>query len=171
MSFDPTPLSAVLTDPDRDLLPGGWLLVLCFFLAIWQPVNLALAASSALAALPVRGVPLAALLAVRVISTACGIAAAIAIYRRHPGAVTVVKISLTLSAGLDLFVYTTSYFPNNRLPGDTILYIAWSLAFYGGWLLYVFNSARVRRTLGDDGRSADASSDGLTPSNRRAPKL
>ncbi len=139
-------------------MPRGWLLVLCFFLAVWQPVNLALAASSALAALPVRGLPLALLLAARVISTACGIAAAIAIYRRHSGAATIVKMSLLLSAGLDLFVYTTSYFPNNRLPGDTILYIAWSLAFYGAWLVYIFRSATVKRTLGDDGRGAEVSS-------------
>jgi len=91
---------------------GGWLLVLCLFLAIWQPVNLALAASNALAALPMRGWPLALLLAVRVIVTAFGVASAIAISHRHPGAATMATVSLTLSAGLDLIVYTTPFFSN-----------------------------------------------------------
>ena len=100
---------------------GGWLLVLCVFLAIWQPVNLALVASNALAALPVRGWPLALLLAARVVVTACGLAAALAIYHRHAGAMVMAVVSLTLSACVEVFVYATSYFPSNRLPGDHAL--------------------------------------------------
>lgn len=131
---------------------GGWLLVLCFFLAVWQPLNLAIAASTALAALPVRGWPLAVVLAGRVLVTAFGVAGAIAIYRRHSGAAAIAALALALSLCVDLFVYTTSYVPNNRLPGDTPIYIAWTIAFHGAWLVYLFTSARVRRTLRDDDR-------------------
>ena len=113
---------------------GGWLLVLCFFLAIWQPLNLALVASNVLAALPVRGWPLALLLAARVVVTACGVAAALAIYHRHAGAMAMAVVSLALSACVEVFVYTTSYFPSNRLPGDTPWYIAWSIVWHGAWL-------------------------------------
>ena len=89
---------------------GGWLLVLCLFLAIWQPLNLALVASNALAALPLRGWPLALLLAVRVIVTAFGVAGAIAIYHRHSGAATLAALALGLSLCVEVFVYTTSVF-------------------------------------------------------------
>jgi hypothetical protein len=146
--------------------PGGWLLVLCLFLAIWQPLNLALVASSALAALPLRGSPLALLLAARVIVTALGVAGAIAIYHRHSGAVTIAAVALVLSGCIEVFVYTTSYFPSNRRPGDTPWYIAWSIASHGAWLLYLFKSARVRRTLSDDDsplvKAADSTRQGIT---------
>jgi hypothetical protein len=137
----------VNVDDGRDQRPAGWLLILCVFLAIWQPVSLAFAASNALAALPIRGWPLALLLAVRLIVTAFGVAAALAIYHRHPGASTMAAASLVLSACVDLFVYTTPYFPNHRLPGDTKWYIAWSFLWHGVWLAYLYQSARVRRTL------------------------
>jgi hypothetical protein len=133
----------------REHAPGGWLLVLCFFLAVWKPLSLAALASSVLAALPVRGWPLAVLLAVRVIVTAFGVAGAIAIYHRHSGAAAMAGVALVLSLGVDVFVYMTPYFPSNRLPGDTPFYIAWAIASHGGWLVYLFRSARVRRTLGD----------------------
>ena len=43
-------------------------------------------------------------------------------------------------------VYTTPYFPNNRMPGDTPFYVAASLAYHGAWLAYLFRSRRVRNT-------------------------
>jgi hypothetical protein len=147
-----------VTGPNQGPEPnlGGWLAVLCLFLAIWQPLNLALVAASVLAALPARGWPLALLLVGRVIVTAFGVAAAIAIYHRHSGAAAFAALALVLSTGADLFVYTTPYFPSNRLPGDTPWYIAWSLATHGAWLAYLFRSDRVRRTLGSDQPAPDA---------------
>jgi hypothetical protein len=143
-------VSVVNANQDRDRRLGGWLAMLCLFLAIWQPLNLALIAAGALAALPVRGWPLALLLVARVIVTAFGVAAAIAIGHRHSGAAKFAAFALVLSAGADLFVYTTPYFPSNRLPGDTPWYIAWSIATHGAWLGYVFSSRRLRRMLGED---------------------
>jgi hypothetical protein len=144
-----SPITASAQDGPEPTL-GGWLLVLCLFLAVWQPLNLAIAASNALMALPVRGWPLAVVLAVRVVVTAFGVAGAMALYRRHSGAATLAALALALSLCVDLFVYTTSYVPNNRLPGDTPLYIGWTIALHGAWLLYLSKSARVRRTLRDD---------------------
>src|ERR687885_774595 len=45
---------------------GGWLLILCALLLIWQPLSLGLLASSVLDSLAVRGLPLALVLAARV---------------------------------------------------------------------------------------------------------
>jgi hypothetical protein len=125
---------------------GGWLLVLCVLLLVGHPLNFAIVAAGALEALPVRGAPLALLIAARLLVTAFGIAAGIALLARRPAAVKLAIVALTLSAAADLFVYTTSYMPSNRLPGDTIWYVTLSLLYHGAWLLYLVRSARVRDT-------------------------
>jgi hypothetical protein len=126
---------------------GGWLLVLCGLLIVWQPLSLGLVASGVLDALPVRGLPLALVLMARLLVTAFGIAAGLALLSRRPAAPTMAKVSLAASAAIDVFVYTTHYFPSNRLPGDTPLFIAVSLAYHAIWLTYLFRSKRVRHTF------------------------
>ena len=126
---------------------GGWLLLLAALLIVWHPLSLGLVASSALEALPLRGLPLALVLLLRVVVTAIGIAAGLALAGRRPGAVGLAKVSLALSAATDVFVYTTPYFPNNRLPGETPYYVAASLIYYGAWLAYLIRSTRVSTTF------------------------
>ena len=124
----------------------GWLLVLCLLLVVWQPISFGLVASGLLNRLPVRGWPFALVLLLRLIVTAFGIAAGLALFRRHPAAVSMAKASLVASAACDLFIYTTPFFPNNRLPGDTPIVIAISLAYHAIWLTYLFRSKRVHDT-------------------------
>lgn len=125
----------------------SWLTLLCAWLAIWQPVNLAAVAAEALTALPVRGWPLGVLLLVRVIVTALGMAAARSIWERRAGALTLARTAIALSGAVQLFVYATSIAPNNRMPGDTPFYAAATILVHGGWLIYLAASARVRRLL------------------------
>jgi hypothetical protein len=134
-------LEPVNSTPNR--LPA-WLFVLCALLLVWQPVSFGLVASAALDHLPIAGAPLAAMLVARVLVTAFGIAAGLALLMRRPGAVTLAKASLVVSAAMDLVVYTTPYFPNNRAPGETPIYLAVALAYYGLWLSYLFRSKSVR---------------------------
>ena len=117
--------------------------MLSLALMVWQPVNLALAASGALEALAIRGWPLLIVIAIRVAVAGVGIAAGLAIIGRHPGAIAMAKVSLTLSAATDVFVYTTSYFPNNRLPGETPFYVAGSLAYYSAWMAYLITRTGI----------------------------
>ena len=124
------------------------LLVLCVLLLVWQPLTLGLTASSVLDALPVRGLPLAIVLIVRIVAAALGIAAGLALIGRRPGAVALAKVSLVVSAATDLFVYLTPYFPSNRAPGDTTVVVVASLAYYAIWLTYLYRSKRVRETFG-----------------------
>jgi len=127
----------------------GWLLGLCFLLIVYQPISLALDASSALDALPIRGLTLGLVLCARLIVAAVGVAAGLALLGRRPAAVAFAKGSLVLSAAMDLFVYATPYAPSNRTPGTTPYFAAASLIFYGGWLAYLIRSRRVRATFGD----------------------
>jgi hypothetical protein len=110
---------------------GGWLLVLCLLLLVWQPLSIALVASSALDALAIRGLPLALIMLMRLGVAAVGIAGGLA---------------LVISAAADLIVYTTPYFPSNRVPGTTPLYIAASIAYSAMWITYLARSRRVRET-------------------------
>jgi hypothetical protein len=126
----------------------GWLLLLCKMLTIWHPVFFGLTAASALGSLPVRGASLGILLLWRLAVTAFGIAAGIALYSKSGAAVTIAASSLALSAATDVFVYATPYFPSNRMPGDTPIYIAATLVYYGSWILYLWRSKRVVNTYG-----------------------
>ena len=135
---------------ERDRI-GGWLIVLCLLLIVWQPISFGLLASGLLNRLSLRGWPFALVLLLRVVVTAFGIAAGLALLRRHPAAVTMAKASLIASAATDLFVYTTPYFPSNRLPGDTPIVVAISLAYHAGWLTYLFRSKRVQQIYSEQG--------------------
>ncbi len=128
---------------------GGWLLVLCVLLLVWHPLSLGLAASSMLDRLSARGLPFALVLLLRLLVTALGIAAGLALLARRSAAVALAKTALVASAATDLFVYLTPFYPNNRLPGDTVWYILASLVYHGVWLAYLFRSTRVRNTYGD----------------------
>jgi hypothetical protein len=120
------------------------LLVLCLLLTVWQPISFGLVASGLLNRLAIRGWPFAFTLLLRLVVTAFGIAAGLALLRRHPAAVSLAKAALIASALCDLFIYATPYFPNNRLPGDTPIVITVSLAYHAIWLTYLFKSKRVR---------------------------
>lgn len=126
---------------------GGWLLVLGAMLLVWQPINLALIASAMVGQIAVRGASLAIVLVARVLVTALGMAAGLALFGRRQGAVRMAKAALVASAATDVFIYTTSYTPSNRMPGDAPLYVAGSLAYHAIWLAYLVRSKRVKNTF------------------------
>ena len=126
---------------------GGWLLLLCRLLVVFHPHSLAVTASGALNALFVRGAPVAIVLILRLAVVAFGVAAGRALQHVRPDAVRLARLALLMSAATDVFVYTTPFFPSNRLPGDTIFYVLASLAYHGAWLAYLARSARVRGTF------------------------
>lgn len=125
----------------------SWLLLLCFLLIVWHPLSLAIVAARALPALSVRGLPMAIVLVARLLVTGLGVGAGLALVRRRPGAVTLAKWALVLSAATEIFVYTTPFFPANQFPGDIPLLIGWSLAYHSIWIAYLFRSKRVRSTF------------------------
>jgi len=48
---------------------------------------------------------------------------------------------------MDLFVYSTPFVPNNRLPGTTPLFVIASLTYYAIWIAYLSRSKRVQNTF------------------------
>jgi hypothetical protein len=141
----PTPHVTNLSNPGI----GGWLLVLCGLLLVWQPISTGLVASRLLGLLSIRGLPVALLVILRLLATGFGVAAGVALLGRRPGAVVLTRIALAASAATDLIVYLTPYFPSNRAPGETPVYVLASLVYHGLWLGYLFRSKRVKATFRD----------------------
>ena len=125
---------------------GGWLLVLCLLLLIWQPVSLGLLASGSMRRLATRGLPFGLALAARLLVTAFGVAAGLALLNRRPGAVRLAMFSLGLTGAIDVSVYATTFFPGNRAPGEAPIYVAVSVAYALIWMTYLARSKRVRET-------------------------
>jgi hypothetical protein len=112
-------------------------LVLCGCLLLGQPARMAMNAAIEIQSLPLRGWPLAAGLVLRMVVTSVGVAAGIALYTRKHGAVALAKSALVLSAALDVLVYFTPMFPNNRYPGQTPYFVAASVLYHGIFLGYL----------------------------------
>jgi hypothetical protein len=125
----------------------GWLLVLCVLLLVWQPISLSLTIAGRLDSLLLRGPGFAVVLATRFLAAALGIAAGLSLMARRPGAVSLARASLVFSAAIDVLVYATPWYPNNRPPGDAALILAASLAYYAFWLSYLARSKRVASTF------------------------
>jgi hypothetical protein len=130
--------------------PPAGLAVLCLLLLVVHPMLFALTGANALMSLPVRGWPLGLVLLLQLSATGCGIAAGQALWQLRPGALGIALTSLALSAAVDVFVRTTPYVPLNRVPGDAPFYVAAYLVYYGGWMLYLSRSGRVRKALQPD---------------------
>jgi hypothetical protein len=143
----------------QDAPLGLWLLLLCGLLLVWQPLSVGVTASNVLSSLPLGGLPLAIILAARVGATALGVAAGLAVIGRRPGAIRLTQASLLTTLLVDLLVYATPFFPNNRGPGETPLWVAGSIIYCGGWLLYLNCARRVTEVFG----SATHRGDGDAP--------
>ena len=112
---------------------------------VWQPIVVGLTVSvlirSRLGAVGHLGADSASLV------TGLGVAAGLALINRRAGAVNLARAVLVVSAATDVFVYVTPYFPSNRGPGETPVFVAVSLVYYAVWIAYLSRSRRVRRTF------------------------
>ncbi len=137
-------MSGSLHNPGSiDVSVSGWLRLLCGLLMWWEPIMFAMVAAGAFNAISVRGVPVVLVLLGRTVAAVLCVAAGRALLDRRPSGPTLAKVALGLSGVIHVFAYVTPYFPSNRMPGDTPLYVAATLAYYGGWLLYLSRSRQV----------------------------
>ena len=137
----PSPDYQITPMPDPPI--GGWLLLLCLLLMVWLPLNVGIGVSHALHSVALGGLPVALVLVLRLLVAAVGVAAALALLNRRPAAVSLARGALIASAATDMIVYLTPYYPSNRAPGETPIYVAASLVYHGAWLLYLARSQRV----------------------------
>jgi hypothetical protein len=129
----------MVTPGTRDEMVPRGRLILSALLLVYHPAVAAVRVMTDISALPVRGTPLALGIVARFIVAATSIAAGRALGRRL-GADGLALAALTLSCALDMTVYFTSIFPNNRRPGDTPFYVAASLLYHTGWITYLWRT-------------------------------
>lgn len=121
--------------------------MLCVLLIVWEPIQLALAVSAALPALDIRGPMLGLVIVARVLVAAFGLAAGLALLTGRRAALAMVRLSLVITAAMQIFVYLTPFFPNNRPPGVEWIGVALSVLYAVSWLTYLARSGRVRNTF------------------------
>ncbi|MGE0450731.1 MAG: hypothetical protein AB7Q29_14255 [Vicinamibacterales bacterium] len=123
---------------------GEWpIRLLAYLLIAWEPLAFAVVAAGAFNAVQIRGHAVTAVLLARLVTTAACIAAGRSLLARQSWAPSLAKGALAGSAAVQVFAAVTPYFPSNRVPGDTPLFVAETLAYYGGWILYLLFSRRV----------------------------
>jgi hypothetical protein len=127
---------------------GGWLLILCLILTVWNPASLALRLAAGLANLPSQSWLSLVFLATRLVITSIGVAAGLALFMRRPWAVQLTKVALMLF-GIETVVRLSTRVdlseapPGTRLPRAILL-----LAHNAAWFLYLQKSRRVQAVYG-----------------------
>jgi hypothetical protein len=125
-------------------MDARWLPLLARLMTLYQPIIIGLLTSRTVDSLAIRGREVLVLLLVRVLVTAFGVAAGLALRRHRARAVGLAKVSLLLSGATELFIVLTPSFPNSRGPGETPIWVAAILIYFGGWFVYLMRSARGR---------------------------
>ena len=110
--------------------------VLAVVLVLWEPLTLALAASTLLRSITEHGVPAYAVLVVKVLVAGVGIAAGMALWQERPGAMVLARWALALSLATTLFSRLTDFWPATLPPGVAGPALAASVAWTGGWLVW-----------------------------------
>src|SRR4029450_6722629 len=119
---------------------GRWLPLLARLMTLYQPIVIGLLTSRAVGSLAIRGREVLVLLLVRVLVTAFGVGAGLALKGRHARSIGLGKTSLLLSGVTELFIVLTPSFPNRRGPGETPIWVAGILIYFGGWFAYLMRS-------------------------------
>ena len=149
----------MLADADRqplmaDLAEGtvrkdiGWpIRILGLLLTMWEPIAFAVVAGDAFNAIAVRGVPVILVLAARLMTTLGCVVAGRALADRKPGALSIARVALISSAFVQIYAATSRYFPSNRPPEQTAVYVGWTIVYYFGWTLYLSFSKKAIATF------------------------
>lgn len=110
--------------------------VLAVVLVLWEPLTLALAASTLLRRITEHGVPAYLVLVVKVFVAGVGIAAGMALWQERPGAMVLARWALALSLVTTVFSRLTHFWPATLPPGVAGPALAASIAWTGGWLVW-----------------------------------
>jgi hypothetical protein len=122
--------------------PTGRLLLLTVLLCAWEPLNLALAASSDIGELATDSGARGAFLVFRLLVAGVGIAAGLSLWNDRPQAFTLAKAALVL-AGVSALIRFT-WFPGNTPPGLRLPYALAFLGYNAAWFLYLHTQERLR---------------------------
>jgi hypothetical protein len=130
-----------------------WILLFIFILTIWNPAMLALQASSVLWSIGTRSTLSLAFLIARLAITSVGIAAGLALWMRHAGAVPLAKLSLMLFGIEAVARLSTRVDLGSAPPGTRLPLAIFIIVHNAAWYLYLQLSRRVRHAYGLESQS------------------
>lgn len=125
-----------------------WILPLIFILTIWNPAMLALQASSIVWNIGARSTLSLAFLAARLAITSVGIAAGLALWLRHAGAVPLARLALMLFGIEAALRLSTRVDLGSAPPGARLPLALFIILHNAAWYLYLQRSRRVRAAYG-----------------------
>ncbi len=124
--------------------PRGWLVLLCGFLAVWQPSRLAAEVSASLGSLGMRGPGAIVELSAHAAITAFAVAAGWALWIGNPKAPVFAEIALVTCALVSVQTLYWTRLPENTMPGDRLPLAILAIAHAAMWIVYLRKSRRVR---------------------------
>jgi hypothetical protein len=113
------------------------LVALTLVLVVWEPATFALYASGIVGRVVDRGGWAVALLLMRVVVTAVGVAAGLALWNRRPWGVRFARVAMVLSAAATIANAVTGALPSNAPPGLAGPTLAVTLIWDAAWVIYL----------------------------------
>jgi hypothetical protein len=110
--------------------------LLAILLLVWEPLNLALAASHTVATLDQRGWLTSVWLVVRLAVAGVGIAAGMLLWQSRPGAIRVTRLALMLLLLCAAALWALPFAPRNLPPGVRGPVVSALVAWHAAWLVW-----------------------------------
>jgi len=125
----------------------GWLLILCAYLALWQPMSFASEVTATLPTLGMRGPAGVLELVAHAAVAAIAVAAGWGLRVGNPGAPRMAEIAVVLCAAAAVQSLYWTRLPHDVMPGDRLPLAVLAMAHATGWIMYLRKSRRVRSLL------------------------
>ena len=126
------------------MTPRGWLIVLCGYLGLWQPLTFAAEVTGAWGSLAMRG-PIAVIeLVAHGCVTAFAVATAWGLWIGNANAPKAAGVAVGWCALEVLQSLSWSRLPHNVAPGDRLPIALAAMTHATGWIVYLRKSRRVR---------------------------
>jgi hypothetical protein len=125
-------------------MPRGWLLLLCAVLLVWQPLMLAVEASSALPSLGMRGAAGVTELVVHGLVAALSFAAGWALWQTSPAGPRLATFAVAANGLIGVQSLYWSVMPSNVFPSDRLPLAALIATHAFAWLAYLRRSKRIQ---------------------------
>ena len=125
----------------------GWLLILCAYLALWQPMSFASEVTATLPTLGMRGSAGVLELVAHAAVAAIAVAAGWGLWVGNTGAPRMAEIAVVLCAAAAVQSLYWTRLPHDVMPGDRLPLAVLAMAHATGWMMYLRKSRRVRSLL------------------------
>jgi hypothetical protein len=125
-------------------MPRGWLIVLCAFLLVWEPLRFAGEMTGSIGTLGMRGLPGVLELAAHATVAVLSIAAAWGLWILNPQSPALAAIAVGASAAITIQSLYWTRLPGNTAPGERLPLSILAIAHAAGWIAYLRKSRRVR---------------------------